>query len=271
MDADGIYAQVLYPSVTLAGAKIYGDERELQLACVRAYNDWLAEFCDGSRRPADRPGHPPDDRRRRRRRRDGARARRSATAACVISAFPNGTLEPPRRGRAVLGARAGDRHAGRACTSAASSPTARSGEPTRRARAVHGRAPAPRSRARTRCRSSRQLLFSGVFERFPTLKLLLVESNIGWIPTLLEQIDDMFLRYRLFTERREQLPTHAEPHLPPQLLGDVHDRHGRHGAAPPAERRPPHVVDRLPAHRLRLAEQPRHDRAHLPRRAEATR
>jgi predicted TIM-barrel fold metal-dependent hydrolase len=44
-----------------------------------------------------------------------------------------------------------------------------------------------------------QLLFSGVFERFTDVKLLLVESNIGWIPTLLEQTDDMFYRYRFFT------------------------------------------------------------------------
>ncbi len=29
---------------------------------------------------------------------------------------------------------------------------------------------------------------------------VLVEANIGWIPTLLEQIDDMFLRYRFFTK-----------------------------------------------------------------------
>ena len=48
MDADGIYAQVLYPSVTLKGARIYSGERELQLACVRAYNEWIRGFCEGS-------------------------------------------------------------------------------------------------------------------------------------------------------------------------------------------------------------------------------
>jgi hypothetical protein len=48
MDADGIYAPVLYPSVTLKGAKIYSQEHELQKACVRAYNEWLCEFCQGS-------------------------------------------------------------------------------------------------------------------------------------------------------------------------------------------------------------------------------
>src|SRR5262249_10858735 len=45
LDADGLYAQVLYPSVTLAGARTYIDERELQCACVRAYNEWLLDFC----------------------------------------------------------------------------------------------------------------------------------------------------------------------------------------------------------------------------------
>ena len=45
LDADGIWAQVLYPSVTLAGARTYADDRELQVACVRAYNEWLADFC----------------------------------------------------------------------------------------------------------------------------------------------------------------------------------------------------------------------------------
>ena len=48
MDADGIHAQVLYPSVTLRGARCTATSRELQLACVRAYNEWLAEFCEGS-------------------------------------------------------------------------------------------------------------------------------------------------------------------------------------------------------------------------------
>jgi predicted TIM-barrel fold metal-dependent hydrolase len=48
LDADGLYAQLLYPSVTLAGARTYSDDRELQCACVRAYNEWLLEFCKPS-------------------------------------------------------------------------------------------------------------------------------------------------------------------------------------------------------------------------------
>lgn len=47
MDTDGIAAEVLYPSVgmTLAQSK----DLEYQLACVRAYNDWLVELCEAGR------------------------------------------------------------------------------------------------------------------------------------------------------------------------------------------------------------------------------
>src|SRR5262249_20800348 len=45
MDLDGIFAQVIFPSVTLRGAKVYSDDPEMQVACVRAYNDWIADFC----------------------------------------------------------------------------------------------------------------------------------------------------------------------------------------------------------------------------------
>ena len=53
------------------------------------------------------------------------------------------------------------------------------------------------------------LLFSGVFQRFRRTKLVLTEANIGWIPTLLEQTDNMFFRYRWITaaEHMQELPS----------------------------------------------------------------
>ena len=54
------------------------------------------------------------------------------------------------------------------------------------------------------------LMFSGMFDRFPDIKLALVESNIGWIPTLLEQCDDMFLRYRFFTKAHETMKSETD-------------------------------------------------------------
>ena len=41
-----------------------------------------------------------------------------------------------------------------------------------------------------------QLIFSGVFDRFPELQVVLVEIGVGWIPHFLEQTDDRYWRNR---------------------------------------------------------------------------
>ena len=42
MDVDGVAAEILYPSL---GFSLFGlDDAELQLACFKCYNDWMAEF-----------------------------------------------------------------------------------------------------------------------------------------------------------------------------------------------------------------------------------
>ena len=41
LDADGVWGEVLYPTVALFGFMI--PDPELRMACARAYNDWLAE------------------------------------------------------------------------------------------------------------------------------------------------------------------------------------------------------------------------------------
>ena len=40
------------------------------------------------------------------------------------------------------------------------------------------------------------LVYSGVFERFPRLRIVAVEAGIGWIPYFLHHLDDNFLRRR---------------------------------------------------------------------------
>ena len=41
-----------------------------------------------------------------------------------------------------------------------------------------------------------QLIFTGVFERFPSLHISMIETGVGWIPHLLEQMDDRYWRNR---------------------------------------------------------------------------
>jgi predicted TIM-barrel fold metal-dependent hydrolase len=43
------------------------------------------------------------------------------------------------------------------------------------------------------------LVFHGVFERFPGLTFLSVETGCGWLPFYIEQLDDQFQRHRFWT------------------------------------------------------------------------
>jgi predicted TIM-barrel fold metal-dependent hydrolase len=204
MEADGIYAQLLYPSVCEEGARMFGDERELQLACTRAYNEWVLEFCRAV------PG------------RLFAHAVVPATGVvdaiaelewalaaghrgALLSTFPAGAVEPspeddPFWARAEEAGTPVALHIG----------SFHADGPVKRRRfepgAVLPRAATSKSGANTVPLVAR-MIFAGILERFPRLRVVLVEANIGWIPAMLEQTDDMFLRYRWFTETAGRLPT----------------------------------------------------------------
>lgn len=48
--------------------------------------------------------------------------------------------------------------------------------------------------------SMADFMFSGILERFPRLKVVSVESGIGWVPYFLEQCDDVYTRQRYWTK-----------------------------------------------------------------------
>lgn len=205
MAADGVYAQLLYPSVTLKGAKIYSEERELQLACVRAYNDWLAEdFCAGSGGrlvpQAIMPTTGLADVRA-----ELDRALKAGHKGAIISSFPNGTLDPmpeddPFWALAEESELPVIIHIGSFLPEQPkpAKPSATGGASGWNSLRFVGRAAWTKAGGQT-LNVVCDVLFSGIFERFPRLKILLVESNIGWIPSLTEQADDMFKRYRWYT------------------------------------------------------------------------
>jgi len=204
MDADGIHAQLLYPSVCEEGARMFGDDRALQLACVRAYNTWQLEFCaaGGGRLfghaviPATGVGDAVAEL---------EWALREGYRGVLISSFPNGSVEPavdddPFWQRAAeagvpVALHIGSFHADGPVKQRRFDPAA-----------VLPRAASSKAGANTVPLVAR-LIFSGLLDRVPRLQILLVEANIGWIPAMLEQTDDMFLRYRWFTETVGSLPT----------------------------------------------------------------
>jgi predicted TIM-barrel fold metal-dependent hydrolase len=197
LDLDGIHACVLYPSIALEGAKIYTEERELQLACVRAYNEWIAEFCADSDGRLNGLAIVPitgvDD----------AMAEVETALALglrgfILSRFPNGSYDPdPDDDRfwslvAESGLPAAVHLGSFIRPRVDKFPDMRGST----IMALAGMSKAGSSAIEMSC----NLIFSGIFERIPDLKVLLVESGIGWIPSLLEGLDDMFLRYRWATE-----------------------------------------------------------------------
>jgi predicted TIM-barrel fold metal-dependent hydrolase len=206
MDADGLYAQVIYPSVTLKGARIYSEEPALQLACVRAYNEWLQEFCaDSGGRLIGQAIIPTT----------GVAdavaelewALKNGHRGAILSSFPNGSLDPKDEDAAFFAAaQEADFPVAIHIGSFLPKPPPPKQNPGALWTGLRfvGRAAWTKAGGQT-LNVVCDVLFSGIFEKFPRLKIVLVEANIGWIPTLLEQADDMFRRYRWYTGAHEQM------------------------------------------------------------------
>jgi predicted TIM-barrel fold metal-dependent hydrolase len=204
MAADGIAVQILYPSVCEEGPRMFGDDPALQHACVRAYNEWLLEFCAAAPAQLVPVATVPTT---------GVAgavaelewALERGVPGVLLSTFPSGTVEPTpaddafwaraQEAEVPVSLHIGSFHPGGPVARRAFDPDA-----------VLPRASISKSGATTVPLVAR-LIFSGLFERFPRLRVLLVEANIGWIPAMLEQTDDMFLRYRWFTGTSGSLPT----------------------------------------------------------------
>jgi predicted TIM-barrel fold metal-dependent hydrolase len=210
MDADGIYAQVLYPSVTLKGARIYSEESQLQLACVRAYNDWMADFCrDSGGRLIPQAIIPTTGVDNAIAELEGAM--KAGHHGVIISAFPNGTLDPKDEDDRfwAIAQEAGlpiAIHIGSFLPSQAAAQGKQGKNPGALWTGLRfvGKAAWVKAGGQT-LNVVCDVLFSGVFQKFPKLKIVLVEANIGWIPTLLEQADDMYRRYRWYTGAVEEM------------------------------------------------------------------
>lgn len=191
MDADGVAAQVLYPNLVgfFVGAFVELREPEVMLACVRAYNDFLAEFAEpGPDRLLPLMMLPYWDL-------DACVAEMDRALALghrgiVAAGRLDGVGLPPLRDPHwdPLWAAAQERglsmnfHIG---FSADADPLNRPGDHTTRARFAETSAQAFMANMRTLA----ELLCSGVLHRFPGLKVVSVESGAGWLPFFLESLD----------------------------------------------------------------------------------
>ncbi len=75
--------------------------------------------------------------------------------------------------------------------------------------------------------SMSDFLFSGVLVRYPELRLAYSEGQIGWIPYILERADDVWMEHRAWAGVRDLVPEPPSTYYYRQIFGCFfRDRHG---------------------------------------------
>jgi predicted TIM-barrel fold metal-dependent hydrolase len=183
-DRDGVSGEVLYPSLAMRLFQM--EDGELRAACFRAYNDWLADYC------AHRP-------------------RRLAGVAMVSLDDPlEGVQELQRaagkglRGAMIWGAAPAERPYSDASYDPFWAVAHDLGTPLSLHILTERRGGSdfqsvmrgyPQLHHAVE-RSLTEIIFAGVLERFPGLRLVSVENDIGWIPHFLQRLDHAYEKYR---------------------------------------------------------------------------
>ena len=183
MDEDGVDAEVVYPTPRLSQAVFAYHDADFHHALVSAYNDWLSDYVAFA--PARFAGNAMVPNRGV----DGALAEikrvqgRPGVRGFVMGCYPNGTLDVTPDDDAVFGylADAGiplSIHVSLGQTMPSAHKSALPG---------YGRFfDAPNRIV--------QLIFAGVFDRFPALNVVVAEVDCGWVPYFKEQIDNNYQR-----------------------------------------------------------------------------
>jgi predicted TIM-barrel fold metal-dependent hydrolase len=183
MDRDGVDAEVLYPTPRLSNAIIANRDVEYHTAMIRAYNDWASEYVAYAPERFGGLAILPN------RGVEGAVAElervidRPGMRGVVIGCWPNGTLEVQPEDDKLFGALAE-----RGIPLGIHVSLSQSFPAAHRAKLPgYGRFfDAPNRMI--------ELVFAGVFDRFPELDVVFAEVDFGWVPYVKEQIDNNYLR-----------------------------------------------------------------------------
>lgn len=203
MDLNGIAAQLCFPNLVRFCGQVFlwGKDRELALASVKAYNDWMVEEWAGT---------------------SGGRL----LPLCLVPLWDAELAAEEVRRNAARGVRAvafsempsyldlPSLYTGwwdpflRACeeTGTVISMHIGSGTVTPRISPESPDAVAGTVILANSMVSLVDWTYSGVLHRFPELKLLYAESQIGWIPYLLERMDDVWEVHRGWSKSHEYSP-----------------------------------------------------------------
>ncbi|HLG88525.1 MAG TPA: amidohydrolase family protein [Alphaproteobacteria bacterium] len=185
MDRDDVDGEVLFPTPRLQIALVANSDEAWHIAMLRAYNDWLSEYV----------AHAPD-------RfcglallpnRGGAKAAvaelervvgRPGMRGAMIGCWPNGTLTLQPEDDFLWAALA---ERGIPLTIHVSLAQALPPTVTKMKLPGYGRFfDAPNRMI--------EMVFSGMFDRFPTLDVFFAEVDFGWVPYVVEQIENNYRR-----------------------------------------------------------------------------
>jgi predicted TIM-barrel fold metal-dependent hydrolase len=193
-ERDGVRAEVLYPSLAMRLFQL--EDPELRAASFRAYNDWLADYCSESPRRlagvAMIPLDSPDD---------GVRELERAAKRGLKGAMIWGAAPPDRR----YGDPAYDNFWAAAQDLATPVSlhilTEYRGSGGSDFTSVMKSYPALHHSVE---KSLAEIIFAGVPERFPRLRFVSVENDIGWIAHFLQRLDHSYEKYRYL--ERDAIP-----------------------------------------------------------------
>jgi predicted TIM-barrel fold metal-dependent hydrolase len=224
MDADWVEASLCFPTFPRFCGQTFAEaaDKELALACVRAYNDWMVEeWCgDSGGRLVPLTIVPLWDAEL-----AAAEVRRNAARGVTAVAFSE---IPAKLGLPTLHSGWWEpffaaceetdtivcMHIGSSSQMPATSPDA---PPAVAASLSFGNAMS----------SLCDFLFSGLLVRRPGLRLAYSEGQIGWIPYILERVDDVWLQHRAWGGVRDLVPEPPSTYWFRQIYGCFYrDRHG---------------------------------------------
>lgn len=203
MTVNGVQAQMCFPNYPRFCGQLFlwGKDKELARLCVEAYNDWMVEeWCGGS---------------------DGR-----LIPLCIVPLWDVDLAVAEVRRNAARGVRAvafselpayldlPSLHSGywdpffAACEETETVVAMHIGSGTKTPKTSDD---APEAVQGTiifgnSVGSLVDFLFSGVLHRFPTLKLLYAEAQIGWIPYVLERTDDVWHTHRGWAHGQDKCP-----------------------------------------------------------------
>jgi predicted TIM-barrel fold metal-dependent hydrolase len=219
MGRDGVDAEILYPTPRLSQGVAANADPELHHALVAAYNDWLSEYVEFAPERFGGLAMLPN---------------RGATAAVaevervwgrpgirgfLMTAYPNGSLEPTPDDDPVW----------RALTERGATLNIHVSL-TLDMPAAH-RSPLP-GYGRFFDAPNRvvQLIFAGIFDRFPGLQVVFAEVDSGWVPYFKEQVDGNFLRLRATSDFAiNELPSrYVDRHISTAFINDTFGVRSRH-------------------------------------------